>query len=249
MPVRGMSSPISLSGVLAQTTAECLACAAVVAALDLAGGVTYRTDAFSSYAIDMRSTKVLVSGPDYLQLMVLSIFLARRYGIAAPMGKALMTASKCPDEQAAAEKATQALAAALAGAGTFTAAGTLSGVEVFSPVQMVIDHEIMSWVDACVRPLGFCDNDFALDEIDTVGPNGTFMDSPSTVRCFREVFWRPNIFSFSPFPAWLGEGRPMLAEKAHDKLRSMTLPDEPIIPKEQQRELRKIEERFASRLS
>ncbi len=29
----------------------------------------------------------------------------------------------------------------------------------------------------------------------------------------------------------------------------LEVPDEPIIPKEQQRELRKIEERFASRLS
>ena len=248
MPVRGLSAPISLAAILAQTVAECLGAATILHLAGIAGAISFRIDAFWGYAIDMRSTNVLICGPDYLRLAMLSIFLGRRYGVEKPMAKALLTSSKLPDEQAAAEKAAQALAVALAGADTFLAAGTLAGVETFSPVQMIVDHEIMRWLDAFCRPLDFSADDFLLSVIDEVGPGGLFTDHISTVQRYRDVFWKPKLFSLNSYPAWEAEGRPQLLERARDLLNALKLPDEPIVSQEQQRELARIEERLAATL-
>ena len=163
MPALGMSCPISISGLLAQTVAECLGAATVLKLLDLSDDISYRVDAFWGYSVDMRSGNVLLSGPDYLRLMTLSIFLAKRYGIDAPMAKALLTSSKLPDAQAAAEKSAQALLVSMAGTGTFTAAGALSAAETYSPIQMIVDKEILRWVDAYIRPVDFSEKDFLLE--------------------------------------------------------------------------------------
>ena len=247
-PVRGMTGPISLAGILAQSAAECFGAAALLRMLGIAESVTYRTDAFVTYPVEMRSANVLVSGPDYLRQLVLSIFFARRHGIEGPMGKALLTMSKEPDGQAAAEKLAQGLASKLAGAGTFTAGGALAGVETYSPVQMVIDLEIVRWIEATMRPLDFIEDDFLLDVVDRVGPGGTFLDEESTVNRFREEFWRAGLFSYSPMGTWLAEGKRTLVEKARETLSALELRDEPIVSREAQRELARIEERFAAQL-
>ena len=248
MPVRGLSAPISLAAILAQTVAECLGAATILCLAGITGAISFRIDAFWGYAIDMRSANVLGSGPDYLRLMMLSIFLGRRYGGEKPMAKALLTSSKLPDEQAAAEKATQALAVALAGADMFVAAGTLAGAETFSPVQMIVDHEIMRWLDAFCRPLDFSADEFLLPVIDEVGPGGLFLDQISTVQRYRDVFGEPKLFSLNSYPDWEAEGRPQLLERARDLLNALKLPDEPIVSQEQQRELACIEERLAATL-
>lgn len=246
VPVRGMSGPISLSGMLAQTTAECLGVATVLRLLDITESINYRIDAFWMYAVDMRTANVLLSGPDYLRLMTLAIFLGKRYGIDNPMGKALLTSSKQPDAQAAAEKSAQALAVGMAGAKTFAAAGTLALDGIFSPLQMIIDFEIMSWLDAYLKPLDFSENDFLLDVIDQVGPNGTFMDQESTAERLREVFWAPKLFSLNADAAWLAEGKPNLIDKARDILNSLKLAEGPIVSNDQQKELKAIENKFSS---
>lgn len=248
MPVRGMSGPISLAGMMAQTVAECLGVVTVLRLLGVCSSVAYRIDAFWMYAVDMQSANVLVNGPDYLRLMLLAMFLAKRYGIAKPMGKALLTSSKQPDAQAAADKAAQAMAVALVGAGTFTAAGSLSAAEIFSPLQMVIDHEILSWVDAAVRPLDFSKADFLLDVIGNVGPGGTFMDQETTAARLREVYWRPALFSFNTYPAWMAEGGKNLANRARDVLASLDVPKGPVVSEAQQKELAAIEKKFAAKL-
>jgi trimethylamine:corrinoid methyltransferase-like protein len=46
MPVRGMSAPITLAGLLAQSVAECLGAATVLQLLGVAKSVAYRVDAF-----------------------------------------------------------------------------------------------------------------------------------------------------------------------------------------------------------
>ena len=246
MPVRGMSGPISLAGMLALTTAECLGAATVLRALSIAENLAFRIDAFWGYTMDPRTANVLLGGPDYLRLMILSIFLGRRYGIDRPMGKALLSSSKMPDEQAAAEKTAQALAAAMAGAGTFTAAGTLSLVEVFSPLQMIVDQEIVRWVNACQRDLDFSTADFPLDEIAAVGPGGTFMDRESTAARMRESFWMPQLFSVDSYPMWLTGGGRDLLDRARQTLGELKVADGPVVTRDQQRELAAIEKRFAA---
>jgi len=248
MPVQGMSGPITLPGMLALTAAECFGAATVLRTIGVSSCVTYRTDAFWGYTVDMRSTNVLLSGPDYLRLMVFCVYLAKRHGIRRPMGKALLTSSKLPDIQAASEKAAQAAVSSMAGVGTFVGAGSLAGVEIHSPIQMVVDHEILSWVDALVKPQDLSASEFFLDVIDRVGPGGTFMDQESTVASFRATFWESQLFSINPYQSWIAEQKPEALEKARDILNSLKVAQEPLVSADQQRQLRRIEETFAARL-
>ena len=113
---------------------------------------------------------------------------------------------------------------------------------------MVIDLEIVRWIEATMRPLDFIEDDFLLDVVDRVGPGGTFLDEESTVNRFREEFWRAGLFSYSPMGTWLAEGKRTLVEKARETLSALELRDEPIVSREAQRELARIEERFAAQL-
>ena len=115
-------------------------------------------------------------------------------------------------------------------------------------MQLIVDHEIMRWLDAFCRPLDFSADDFLLSVIDEVGPGGVFLDHISTVQRYRDVFWKPQLFSLNAYPAWEAEGRPQLLERARDLLNALKLPDEPIVSPEQQRELACIEERLAATL-
>jgi trimethylamine:corrinoid methyltransferase-like protein len=196
----------------------------------------------------MRTGNVLLSGPDYLRLMAVCAFLARRHGIEEPWGKALLTAAKLPGARAAAEKLTQAVVATLAGARKYTAAGALAGAETFSPVQMVIDREIVNWTDSFARPLDFSIEEFLLDEIQAVGPGGLFMDRDSTAARVRGAFWEPELFSVNAYPSWVAEGRPRLVEKARDTLNGLKLAEGPVVSPDRQKELAAIESRFMARL-
>ena len=247
-PVRGMTAPISLAGCLAQSAAECFAAAALLRILDIAGTVAYRTDSFVIYPVEMRGANVLVSGPEYLRHLILSIFLARRHGVEAPMGKALLTMSKLPDAQAASEKLVQGLISKMAGAGTLTACGTLAGVETYSPLQMVIDLEIVRWIEAFMKPLDFSEDDFLLDVVDRVGPGGTFLDQDTTLSRFRDTFWHPGLFTYEAVGAWMADGQPTLLDQARDILNSLKLNDEPVVSRHQRQALAEIEEKFASLL-
>ena len=249
MPTRGMSGPMSLAGLLAQSAAECFGTVTVLRLLDVASTVSYRIDAFWAFPVDMRTANVLLSGPDYTRLLVLCMCQARRHGINDPMGKALLTSAKQPDAQAAAEKAAQALASTwVGGAGTFVAAGALSVVEIYSPIQTIIDKEIMSWVDACGKPVDFDADEFLLDEIDQVGPGGTFMDRDSTASRLRDACWDPGLFSLNSYPSWAAAGGVSLADKARQILDNLELAEGPIVSAAQQKELAAIEARFAAML-
>jgi len=68
------------------------------------------------------------------------------------------------------------------------------------------------------------------------------------VDCFREAFWGPELFTYGTMGTWLAEGKPMLVEKARDTLKSLAIREEPLVSREAQRELARIEERFASQL-
>ena len=249
MPARGMSGPMTLAGLLAQSAAECMGTVAVLRLLDISSAVTYRIDAFWAFPVDMRTGNVLLSGPDYLRLLVLCMCQARRHGVKSPMGKALLTSAKQPDAQAAAEKTAQALASTWVGnPGTFVAAGALSVVEIYSPIQTVIDREIMSWAASCGRPVDFDEGEFLLDEIDEVGPGGTFLDLESTASRIRGASWDASLFSMNSYPTWAAAGGVSLADQARQILDELKLAEGPLVSADQQKELAAIEQRFAAML-
>ena len=248
MPVRGQSGPIYVSGLLAQSAAESFGAITVVSLLGVGPDIAFRQDAFTAYAVDMMSGNVLLSGPESLQLLILRVQTAKRHGIAAPMAKGLLTQAKMPGVQAAAEKMAQSLAMEMAETHCHLAAGTLSSVETFSPIQLIIDKELMSWISAVMKPVRFSEDEFSIDIIKEVGPGGTFFSHESTAQHAREVAWKPELFSLNAYQSWVAEGMPSAIERARDVLNSVELTDEPAVSPETQRELHRIEKEYMARL-
>lgn len=248
MPGRGMTAPVALSGLLAQSTAECFGAVTMLRLLDITGPVSYRIDAFWSYAVDMQSGNFLLSGPEYLKLMLLSISLARRHGISHPAAKALLSSAKEIGIQAAVEKTAQGIAASMAGADIFMGAGLLSADEIFSPLQMVIDREIYRFINTATGNIDFSEKSFSLEDIKEVAPGGSFFGHESTARQFRECIWNSELFSLNPLSAWLKEGKPSLVEKARDILDSLQYHPGSAVTPEVHRELVNIENKFAALL-
>ncbi|MFH0795685.1 MAG: trimethylamine methyltransferase family protein [Candidatus Omnitrophota bacterium] len=248
MPGRGMTAPVALSGLLAQSAAECFGAVTMLRLLAITGPVSYRIDAFWSYAVDMRSGNILLSGPDYFKLMLLSIFLAKRHGISVPAAKAFLTSAKEVGVQATVEKTAQGIAASMAGADVFMGAGMLSSAEIFSPLQMVIDREILRFIDAATGNVDFSEDSFSLEDIKDVAPGGNFFGHESTVRRFRECTWNSDLFSVNPLSAWINEGKPSFVEKAKDILHSLQYHPGSAVTPEVHRELVKIENKFAALL-
>jgi trimethylamine---corrinoid protein Co-methyltransferase len=248
VPIRGMSTPVFEAAALAQNVAECLAGITTLRLLNLTGEISYRIDAFTIFTVDMQSGNVLLSGPDCLRLALLTTQIAKHHGIPVPAGKTLLTSAKRPGLQAGAEKTSQTLALAMAGADVFMAAGALSADEIFSPLQMIIDLELMSFVDAVLAPLDFNDDQLGLDLLKEVGPGGMFLDHETTARHSHHAFWNSKLFSQNSLFSWMNEGSPALLDRARETLNSLSLRQSPAVSPEIQKELQKIETHFAQQL-
>jgi trimethylamine--corrinoid protein Co-methyltransferase len=248
MPVRGMSGPMPLPGLMALSAAECFGAITVLRLLNVAGRLSYREDAFASYAMQMNTASVLLSGPEYTQLALLRVFQARRNGIKNPSAKLLLSSAKASDVQVGTEKTSGALVMKLAGAAAYMAAGTLGGVDIFSPIQLVIDDEIMRYIHKVCAPFEFSEDGFLLDIIGEVGPGGTFLDQESTVSNLHGTVWQPRLFDENVAQAWLKKGMPSLIEKARDRLNALPLREGPAVSSDVQKELLRIEAFFTAKL-
>jgi trimethylamine--corrinoid protein Co-methyltransferase len=56
------------------------------------------------------------------------------------------------------------------------------------------------------------DDTLMLDEVDTVGPGGHFMDTEQTLKRFRD-FWFPSLLDRKRRPQWLEAGATTLGQR------------------------------------
>jgi len=61
------------------------------------------------------------------------------------------------------------------------------------------------------------DESLALDVIAELGPDGDFLNTPHTLKHFRER-WYPNLFERMSYQSWLSKGGKDLAERAKEKI-------------------------------
>ena len=134
---------------------------------------------------------------------------------------------------------------AVAGGHLFHDCGYLESGLTGSLVQLAICDEIAGWIGAFRRPMEISDETLALDLIDQVGPEGSFLPLPHTRRHMRER-WYPSLFERENFTAWQTRGGLTLAERASTRV-STILRDhrpEPLAP-DAAAALRRIVERTA----
>lgn len=205
----GMSGPATLAGTLAIENAEILAGVCITQLIRPGMPVCYGG---IPHAFDMRTTQMIFCGPEQALMAVAMTQLGKRYGLPVYINVGL-TDSKVPDAQAGIEAGITLAAGALAGADIFGHMG-ICGVDQASSLDiLMVQHEIMGYVERLVRGFEVNDETLALEVIAEVGPGGTFMDHDHTAAHFREEIWFPRLLDRQFYDPWAASGKLTFADR------------------------------------
>ena len=218
MPVAGIATPVTISGCLAHIAAEVLGCNVITMALDgrLAGWVA------GPLTFDMKTGIHTQTGPDNDVLRVASSQLsAHIFGGEYTVAGGPTTAAKVPGIQSAMEKSLCALFALMGGARHFGSLGITAFADIGSVLQLVIDLELMSYLEHLLEGVTVDADRIAEDLIKEVAPQGAyFLNQPHTAQYYREEGWIPELMDRRVPMAWAADPVTMLdnAQKRAERL-------------------------------
>jgi len=209
MAQMGLSAPATVAGTLAQENAEILAGVCITQLIRPGMPVCYGG---IPHAFDMRTTQLIFSGPEQAIFGVAMTQVGKHYGFPVYINVGL-TDSKRPDAQAGLEAGVTLALEAAAGADIFGHMG-ISGVDQASSLDMlVLQDEVIAYVESAMRDLDFSDEALGFDEIAAVGPGGSFIDREHTARHFRRELWFPRLLDRDYYQAWMDQGATSLEDR------------------------------------
>jgi len=198
MAQTGLSAPCSLAGTMAQENAEILAGVCITQLIKPGTPICYGG---ICHAFDMATTQLVFCGPEQAIFGVAMTQMGKSYGLPVYINVGL-TDSKRPDAQAGLESGITLALGAAAGADTFGHMG-ICGVDQASSLDiLVLQDEIISYVESTMRELDFSDEAFGLDVIREVGPGGSFLDTMHTASRFRKELWFPRLLDRQYYQGW-----------------------------------------------
>ena len=213
MAQMGMSAPGTVAGTLAQENAEILAGVCVTQLVKPGMPVCFGG---ICHAFDMRTTQMIFSGPEQAIFGVAMTQMGKHYGLPVYINVGL-TDSKRPDAQAGFESGITLMLGAAAGADIFGHMG-ISGVDQASSLDiLVLQHEVISYVESVMRAIDFSDDAFGFDVTAEVGSGGTFIDQPHTAEHFRNELWFPTLCDRDYYQAWLDAGAPDMEKRCRER--------------------------------
>jgi len=202
MYAMGGSAPITLAGAVTLNWAECLALQILDWALF---GVKRFHLGTSISAMDIKTMIYPFGRPEMTIANVMSAQIARHFG-ASFNGHAGLTDSKLPSVESGAQKAMTAGITLLAGGCVWIDAGLLAMDEVYSPIQMILDNELLSALKHFTTEFEITGESIGLETIFEAGPGGGYLDKLHTVQFMRKERWHPQIWSRQMLQSWLAGG-------------------------------------------
>lgn len=239
-PMAGASAPVTLAGSAAVGTAEILA--GIVVNQLLEPGRPCLFNLGFAHVMDMRQGFAVTGGPENVLLAVAGAQLARHYGL--PSVSWMCTDSLSYDAQNALEKMLAAVTHSQAGVSTIWGVGQVESEKTISPVQAVIDDEIIAAVRRYLRGFATDEESLAVEEVRRVGICGSFLDSEHTFAHFREEVFLPELLVRVQRMS-AGE-RADLVSRAEDRVEAiLSASRQTILDEETERELLALEKRFS----
>jgi trimethylamine--corrinoid protein Co-methyltransferase len=189
--------------------------------------------------------------------MVGNYVLADEQGVATEMGKYYglpvfglggSTDAKVLDQQAGMEVTLSLMTALLHGANIVHDVGFMeSGLQGSLQLQ-VIANDTIGFLRAMTRGVVVDDDTLGLDAIDELGPTGSYLDHPHTLRHFREPFYS-RLADKGTYSQWQERGATTMEERAARQLDEILESHEPEpLPKDVQAGIHEIVEREQARL-
>jgi len=213
MAQMGLSAPATIAGTLAQENAEILAGICITQLIRPGMPVCYGG---ICHAFDMATTQLIFSGPEQAIFGVAMTQMGKFYDLPVYINVGL-TDAKRPDAQAGLEAGITLTLGAAAGADIFGHMG-ISGVDQAASLDMlVMQNEIISYVESTMRQIDFSDDAFGLDVIEKVGPGGNFIDRMHTAEHFRRELWFPKLLDRNYYQAWLDSGAGVMESECTER--------------------------------
>jgi trimethylamine--corrinoid protein Co-methyltransferase len=212
---RGIDTPITAAGAIAMGNAGQLA-GLVLSQLKREGSPLIRGNPAWG-ELDMSVMVDVYASPDTDKPAGWE--LAHHYGVPI-FGTAGCSDAKVFDAQAAAEASLSILLHAISGANLVHDVGYLDCAMTGSLELVAFCDEIIEWVRRYTRRLEINEDTLALDLIEQVGPDGTFLDSEHTLKYVREE-WRPKLMDRRSYQRWKERGATTLQQRANHRVRQI----------------------------
>ena len=161
-------------------------------------------------------------GPYNLKSMVGNYVLADEQGVPTTMGKFYdlpvfglggCTDSKALDQQCGIEMTLSLMSALLCGANIVHDVGFMDAGLQGSLQLQVMANETIGFIRASNRGVTVDDETLALDVIDELGPTGSYLQHPHTLRHYKEPFYS-KLFDKGGHAQWEKKGRLTMEQRA-----------------------------------
>ena len=215
-PISGATGPMSLAGTLVQQNVEILAVLVIAQLTNPGSPVLYEP---RPTVMDMRSGQSIWGNPEVALTSVGTVQMARFYGLPSSV-TAFGASAKTMDDQNGFERALTLLPAALAGANVLASLGAGDNVVHTAAELVVLDDEIMAWVERFLRGFVVDEGSLAASAIhDAVMGDGNFLalDHTRTYMRSGEV-WMPRLSDRSNFSDWSAAGGPTMQTRARARV-------------------------------
>jgi trimethylamine:corrinoid methyltransferase-like protein len=220
MPSFGANTPLNMVAAYAQTVAETVGGAILFE--ELTGVKTY----FSTniFPFDFYDMSMAFGTPEKLLTEWTNMEVACRISggeFKAAWHCDIHTMALRSGIQASVEKASLATAGAMRGASSFGCSGTISMDEVFSPVQLLLDLEMIDHVQKIVD--GMPADDFDGNLLDEVreGLKNSYIMSDRSLDNMRDYVWQSKLFTRKTHGAYTSKPFPLDVEKAKLKIEAV----------------------------
>jgi trimethylamine--corrinoid protein Co-methyltransferase len=221
----GTTAPAAVAGAVATGHAETLA-VLVVHQLE-APGAPFVYGVGAGCAFDMRTLAEVWMSPEGLLADAASCQLAAGLGLPS-WSYAGSCDAKALDGQLGAELAVTTLVAAQTGASMYHDLGEYEAAVQNSIESLVLGDALAGLARRLLAGVTVDGETLQLDDIEAVGPGGSFLGRPYTRRHHRDA-WTSELFDTSTFEHWVEAGSPGLAERLHAAALDLAGRREPVL--------------------
>lgn len=214
MPTSGTTSPVTLAGTLALANAEFLGTMTLAQSANPGHDMPFFID---PVVANMRTGTPLFAAPETAILVAAISQLSRE--IYRLPGEALgIISDGFTTEQAIFQKTQNIIMEAMSGGKLIIGAGAIESTMALSPVQLVIDEEIMNVARRLIKGMTVNEDTLAVDVINRVGPRGHFMLDDHTLKHLKAgELIDTELFERTRRDLWVDSGSKTIEQKARDK--------------------------------
>jgi len=220
LPGAGGTAPATIPGTVLLAVAEILAITAMAQIVNPGAPVVACPIIFST---DMRTGRSLQASVEAIRGASMAVqFIKKEFGLPTHCyGSG--TDSPAIDEQSFSERAMLTTWMAACGLDIFGGVGQLEVATAVSPLQLIIDNEILAMARRLIAPFHFDDDQLAWEALTTVDPGQDFLTIDHTLEHCRDGF-SPFNFIRSARDDWEGAGAKSLLNRAKDAYDTMKDP-------------------------